>query len=365
MRPGRAAKARLPRGDTVLTGIDFIRPSDPAWGAFLSGALRHDFYHLPAYQEMAEARGEGEAVLCAYRDGDCTIALPLLLRRIGDLRGIADCGAFDATSVYGYPGPIFSRQPSAAAVGRFQTELESALKERNVVSVFSRLHPLLPQVECLQGLGRLESIGPTVSINLRLAPEEQRARYRRNHKHGINKLRRLGVVCFADPGFQYLEALIGLYRQTMQRVGASKYYLFDRAYFDQLRDALGPRLHLYVCWQDDRVICGGLFVHTGDIVQYHLGGTDGRYLSWAPTKLLFDTVRRDFSDRDVSWFHLGGGLGAQPDSLFHFKRGFGGDEHTFVVWKWVVKEDAHDELCKRRFGPAQNAAGTFFPRYRM
>lgn len=348
-----------------MSAVEFIRPSDPAWGGLLARALCHDFYHLPAYHEMAEARGEGEAVLCAYHDGECTIALPLLLRQIRDVRAGGDRLALDATSVYGYPGPIVSRRPSAAVVRRFQAALQAALKERNVVSVFSRLHPLLPQADCLQGLGRLEPVGLTTSINLRLAPEQQRARYRRNHKHGINKLQRLGVVCFADRDFRQFETLIALYHETMQRVGADRYYWFDTGYFDQLRAALGPRLHLYVCSQNGRVICAGLFVHTGDIVQYHLGGTDGRYLQWAPTKLLFDTVRRDFSGGDVSWFHLGGGLGARPDSLFHFKRGFGGDEHTFVVWKWVVQEEAYDQLCQRRFGAEQHASSTFFPRYRM
>jgi hypothetical protein len=347
-----------------MTRIDFIRPSDPAWSALLSQALGYDFYHLPAYHEMAEARGEGEAVMCAYRDGDFTIAVPLLLRPIKDVQGIADSVALDATSVYGYSGPIVSRPPSAEVVRRFQIELRRALEERNVVSVFSRLHPLLPQHECLQGLGWLQPAGATTSINLRLDPQEQRARYRGNHKYGVNKLQRLGVECCAEPDFEHFEDFIDLYHETMQRVGASGYYFFDRAYFDRLRDALGRRLHLYVCCHGGRPICGGLFVHTGEIVQYHLGGTDDRYLKWAPMKLLFDTVRRDFSG-NASWFHLGGGLGAQRDSLFHFKSGFGGDEHVFVLWKWVVQEAAYDDLCQRRFGAEQNAGSAFFPRYRM
>lgn len=348
-----------------MTSIDFIRPGDPAWGELLSQALGYDFYHLPAYHEMAEARGEGEAVMCAYRDGEYTIAMPLLLRRINDAQGIADCVGLDATSVYGYCGPIVSQPPPARVVQRFQTEVRRALEERNVVSVFSRLHPLLPQIGCLHGLGWLQPAGSTTSIDLRLAPQEQRARYRRNHKHGVNKLQRLGVACFADPDFQHLDHFIDLYQETMRRVGAGSYYFFDRAYFDRLRRALGRHLHLYVCCHDGRAICGGLFVHTDEIVQYHLGGTDGGYLDWAPMKLLFDTVRRDFTGGGASRFHLGGGLGAQRDSLFHFKKGFGGDEHVFVLWKWVVQEAAYEELCRQRFGDEQDGSGAFFPRYRM
>jgi len=348
-----------------MASIDFIRPSHPDWGRLLTQALYHDFYHLPEYHEIAEARGEGEAILCVYRDGEFIIAIPLLLRQIEDPEGSGRCRALDATSVYGYAGPLVSRPPLPEVVRRFQSALGQALRERNVVSVFSRLHPLLSQVQCLDGLGWLEPAGSTTSIDLRLAPEEQRARYRRNHKHGINKLQRLGVVCFADPGFEHFAEFIDLYHETMRRVQASSYYFFDRAYFDQLRGALGQRLHLYVCCHGGRAICGGLFVHTGRIVQYHLGGTDGEYLNRAPMKLLFDTVRRDFSGGDASWFHLGGGLGAQRDSLFHFKKGFGGEEHLFVLWKWVVQEAVYEDLCHRRLGAKHDSATGFFPSYRM
>lgn len=347
-----------------MTRIEFIRPDNPTWARLLSEVQGYDFYHLPAYHTMAEVRGEGEAVMCAYREGEFVIAIPLLLRRIKDIQGVEDCLALDATSVYGYPGPIVSRPPSPEIVRRFQSALKRALKGRNVVAVFSRLHPLLPQVDCLRGLGWLEPAGLTTCIDLRLAEEEQMARYRQNHRYGISKLQRRGVVCFADSDFQHLGHFIDLYYETMTRVGARRHYLFDRRYFDELRGAVGQSLHLYICYYDGQPISGGLFVHTGDIVQYHLGGTDGRYLKWAPTKLVFDTVRRDFSGR-ASWFHLGGGLGAQSDSLFHFKKGFGGEAYLFVLWKWVVQERTYEALCRQRFRAEEELSGTFFPRYRM
>lgn len=347
-----------------MNGIDFIRPDDPAWDALLEQVPDHDFYHLPGYHAMAEARGEGQAVLCAYAEGGYTAALPLLLRPVAEVPTLEACAALDATSVYGYPGPIVSQPLPPPVAAGFQRALDHALRERNVVAVFSRLHPLLPQAGCLQGLGRLEQLGPTVSIDLRPPLEEQWASYRRNHKHGINKLRRQGVECCADRSFAFLEDFIRIYHQTMARVDAPAYYFFDRGYFDALRHALGERLHLYVCRHAERVVCAGLFVHTGSIVQYHLGGTHDDDLKLAPMKLLFDTVRVDFKERGAQRFHLGGGLGAQRDSLFHFKSGFGRDEHEFVVWKWVLQEQAYDELCRLRSGEAGPGPASFFPLYR-
>jgi hypothetical protein len=348
-----------------MSSIDFLQPNGRAWSELLDRTQAYDFYHLPAYHQMAEMQGEGEAVLCVYREGACSIALPLLLRRIADVPGLEACGAVDATSVYGYPGPIVSGTASPSVIKGFQDALADALRQRDVVSVFSRLHPLLPQAGCLQGIGQIETAGPTVAIDLRRPPEEQRAGYRRNHKHGINKLRRLGVECHVDPTFAHLDDFIRLYHGTMARVEATSYYFFDRMYFERLQAALGERLHLYVCNLGGEVICGGLFVHTGDIIQYHLGASDERYLNLAPMKLAFDTVRQDFSARGAAWFHLGGGLGAQRDSLFHFKSGFGGEERLFCLWKWVVQEDLYDELCRRRSVVAQEPSNGFFPGYRL
>lgn len=347
-----------------MNRLHLVRPSDPAWAALLNEIQHHDFYHLPSYHEMAEARGEGQAFLCVYAEGDHIVGLPLLLRRIAEVPGLEASSCLDATSVYGYPGPIVSKPLPSSIAHNFQQALEHAFKERDVVAVFSRLHPLLPQSDCLEGLGRLDALGPTVSIDLSPSPDEQWARYRRNHKHGINKLRRQGVECVADPAFEHLDDFIRLYRRNMRRVDAPAFYFFDDRYFDLLRQALGPRMHLYVCRHERQVICGGLFVNTRGIVQYHLGGTDDDYLNWAPMKLLFDTVRRDFRAQGARRVHLGGGLGAQRDSLFHFKSGFGRDEHTFSVWKWVVQEDAYDILCARRCSLARPARTGFFPLYR-
>src|SRR5215210_2792555 len=114
------------------------------WSAVLERAVQHDFYHLPAYHAMAEQRGEGEARLFVQEEGGYTIALPLLLRPLSGIAGAA-VGTErwrDATSVYGYAGPLAShaRVPEQIA-GNFQSALKDALIEQGVVTAFSRLHP--------------------------------------------------------------------------------------------------------------------------------------------------------------------------------------------------------------------------------
>ena len=87
------------------------------WNDVLAQVVRRDFYHLAEYHRIAEERGEGSAHLFAYHDGAYTIALPLLLRPVEASGGEA---WRDATSVYGYAGPLASHagMPAARASGR-------------------------------------------------------------------------------------------------------------------------------------------------------------------------------------------------------------------------------------------------------
>jgi sugar O-acyltransferase (sialic acid O-acetyltransferase NeuD family) len=337
------------------------------WKGVLAQMPQHDSYHLPEYHRLAEERGEGSAHLFAYRDGAYAIALPLLLRPVEVSGGEAWS---DATSVYGYAGPLASHAGMPASVVRsFQKELKEALAARRVVAVFSRLHPLMPQRGLLAGLGDCRPEGETVSIDLTLSREEQWARYRSSLKTRIKKLRRGGLVCLRDGDKRHLPEFADIYHQSMRRVKAASSYFFEKEYFSRLASGLGPALELFVVKLDGVVIAGGLFTICDGIVQYHLGGTCDAFLKLGPTSLLFDTVRLWANEEGARVMHLGGGVGSREDSLFHFKMGFSDRRHMFPTWRWVVEPDAYRELCGRaaRGNVEQGVrwtSGEYFPQYR-
>ena len=337
------------------------------WKGVLAQVAQHDFYHLAAYHRLAEERGEGTAHLFAHQDGDYTIALPLLLRPVEAAGGEAWC---DATSVYGYAGPLASHAGMPASVVRcFQDALRDALAERRVVAVFSRLHPLIRQTRMIEGLGDCQPEGATVSIDLTLPREVQRAQYRSSVKTRINKLRRAGLVCLRDSEKRHLTEFTRIYHQTMRRVNAHSSYFFEPEYFTRLASGLGPALELFVVTFNGAVIAGGLFTICDGIVQYHLGGTCDDFLHLGPMPLIIDTVRLWANEEGARVFHLGGGVGSRDDSLFHFKAGFSDQRHTFPTWRWVVEPDACRELCDRtaRRNVEQGsewASADYFPQYR-
>lgn len=332
-----------------------------AWRRALSAAGRHDFYHTPDYTQNVLKDDEVGYLLCSGR-AEPRLLLPLILRPV-DLEGMGRSGLHDVTSVYGYAGPVSGSQPpSPCDHARFHADLLNFFTEKKVVTVFSRLHPVLDNHRLLRGLGEIHHVGRTVSVDLSLPPDLQRALYRDNHKTGINKLKRVGVECKEIAYDDFIDEFIEIYHDTMHRVGAEPNYFFNRRYFDCLFKTADYEARLFGCFLQGKMICAGVFTVSRGIVQYHLGGTRWEFMKMAPTKLLFDTVRLWATACGAQVFHLGGGLGGREDSLFHFKAGFSKRFHVFRVWKWVVDRPSYTSLCDAR-GVASDGRG-FFPAYR-
>lgn len=348
-----------------------LKPEDHTqWLGVLQRSFLYDFYHLPRYHALAEAQGQGRARLFVYTQGDYMVALPLVLRPISQEMGA--CAHWqDATSVYGYAGPISSHRelPKVVRAG-FHAALSQSLEAHKVVTVFSRLHPLLDQAPWLSGLGQTSPIGLTVSLDLTLPEQEQWAQIRANHRRGIAKLQGLGVTCQHDKELRHLDEFMALYHQTMRRVGADGSYFFSADYFRFIGSELGPaESHLFVALHKGQVISGAFLVGCQGILQYHLGGTRDEYLPLAPIKLVFDTARRWAKTQALKVFHFGGGVGAQEDSLFHFKAGFSPLRHGYSCWRCVVDPDAYAILCaaadRRAVEQGLEPTSTrFFPQYR-
>ena len=335
---------------------ELIEADSPAWDAALQ-RVRHDFYHLPGYVALSADDEGGVARALLVEDGPRGMLLPLVIRPIPG-------STSDATSPYGYPGPLVwgTDRPgfvsSAFAVG---VEL---LRSQGIVSLFVRLHPIL-DAEPPVGVGTLVTHGETVSIDLTLPSDELWANMRTNHRRDIGKALRLGYTAHMDGRWEHFETFVRLYRETMERLAAEDRYMFDEAYFTRLRDALGPSISLWAVMFEDVVAAGVLFVETAGLVQYHLAGTDERYAHARPSKLLIHTVAGWAKERGDLRLHLGGGVGGADDSLMHFKAGFSDDRHVFRTLRVVVDEAEYGRLATAA-GEAEDVAdlGGFFPLYR-
>lgn len=353
MRDGVGAGREL-----VSRSTRFVSPGSPDWRSCLT-RLPHEAYHLPEYVALDACLTGGRPTAFLHSDGGHRLLLPLVLRDVPGALHI------DATSPYGYPGPVASTLDEPFWKDAFDALVEG-LAALGVVSCFVRLSPLLPAVRsALDAVGAVREHGQTVSIDLRPEPAEIFAAYRANHRRQIARSRARGRTVVVDD-WGLLPAFVENYYETMERVHAADYYFFTYGHFARLRDGLGDAVHLMTVLADGEPLAGGLFLERGGIVQYHLGATRTAALSEQPTKLMFDETARWARSRGDLHLHLGAGVGGEDNPLFHFKAGFSPRRHPFHTLRIVVDPEAYRRLSAERGGggDALDQQNGYFPAYR-
>lgn len=334
--------------------VQVLDARSPQWNEFLD-RTPHDVYHRPEWGLVSQITESGSAKAVLVTGETNSMLCPYIARSISEQD-------WDATSPYGYPGPLFAHPPGTDFVTRAVAAAQDQLKRAGCVSWFIRAHPIL---NCGQ-LSHLSStvvLGRTVSLDLTLSENEAWSGTSSSTRRYIRRASRSYVIrieedCASLPEF------IEIYRESMNRLQAIEYYKFTDEYFSQLRDALPGRLVLGMA-QDEYgdSVAGCLFIIApkSSIVQYHLGGTRAESLGTHSSKLIFHEVRSWATQAGYRHLHLGGGLGARDDSLFDFKRSFGGNLYNFETVRIIARPDRYEELGLGRGGDDRKS---FFPSYR-
>ncbi|NMP16520.1 GNAT family N-acetyltransferase [Thalassotalea sp. Y01] len=325
--------------------------SKSGWDKYISRASRADIYHTYEYHQVHASLDGGKPTLWVSEVGEQFIALPLLERNIPHVKSLKDF-----TSVYGYPGLITNTNNTSTFTSLFDA-LVRGLNNQGYISIFSRMNSFTVPEEYLDQVCTIH--GETVNVDLLASESTQTKAYRTNHRRDIKKLERNHFVCEFVEINDCLNEFIDVYNSTMASLKASNYYLFPREYYLNLFRALNKHVKLVKVHLNNEVACMGIFFFYEGTIQYHLGGTASNYYKFAPTKLMFEYIRKYGNVKGYERFHLGGGLGGGNDNLFNFKKGFSKDIKKFYLLKQVLNERKYEELSLGK------KSEHFFPLYRV
>jgi Acetyltransferase (GNAT) domain len=252
-----------------------------------------------------------------------------------------DDPARDVISPYGYGGPT---GPG------FWNVYEDWARERGLVSTFVRFHPLLANQ---QGAPiHVEQLAPTVAW--RLGDRDLLAGLHFKHRNKVRKAENAGATVTAASG---LGAFVELYEDTMRRIDADPFYLFEPAYWERLGELPLVRFDAAI---DGEVVASALCLPSPPWLHYHLSGTTDTGRSTGSSTLVLLEAARWAQGQGYERFHLGGGLGGKADSLHHFKARF--DPEGLV--EAAVGKAIHDEGAYRELSGGAAVYDGFFPAYR-
>jgi len=353
-----AAPARRPTSPSSTIPMasvgDMHVVSSTQWDALVAGLGGVDTYTLAAYQAVS-ARLEPPGtrpVLLHFRSPDGDVALPLLVRPLPDGSG------FDATSAYGYGGPVARTDGSVAAFGR---SLDRWARRNGVVSTFLRLHPLLGNVRLVPPTADLVEPGSTVAWDV--APARDLVSHMHpHHRRAVRRADRAGLEVAVVRRPASLTGFRALYEATMRRQGADPFFYFADDYWAALL-AHGAELELVLVEGrlGGELVAALLCFAKGPWLHYHLGGADDLGRTVGASNRCFLAAAEWAQSQGMSTFHLGGGVGGSAQSsLFDFKHRYdpAGAPLPFHVAKLVHDPRRYEELAGTR------STSGFFPPWR-
>lgn len=332
----------------------------PLWQKTLAKLAYYDFYHTFDYHELSKLDNE-ISVLIKYIEGNNIICLPLIIRPI------EGTPYFDATSVYGYAGPLRNNIDTDFNNTYFKKYLNDFLIEENIISVFSRLHPFIEEQEStLKNIGLIKELGNVVYVNLNETFQTQELGFSHTTKRYLKKIKKSSLEIKKSKKLDALEAFIDLYYKNMDRVNAHKNYYFSKDYFLSFfnSDEFEAVIVYAVDKETNNTISAALIIKTNKIIQYHLSGTHKDYLHLSPLRAILDKVRLDYSSSKYNYFNLGGGLENKQDSLFSFKSSLSNHYKPFKIWTYIVNEAIYNTLVSNK-NFSQNVVSDYFPKYRL
>lgn len=361
--------------DTV--NIDFVT-IDKNWDKNIAD-YHFDIYHLSGWIAASAIvdKGKPQGIIAHYKNKK--VFLPIIIRDINrentnceytDSENsnceYTDAQYWDATSTYGYGGPLMDKSLTDAEVDIIMEAIRAALFAKGCVSLFMRLHPIINK-EWIPTVGKALTHGLTLMSDLSKSAEEHWGETQNRHRRGIKKAVKMNVVTKIEQ-LTRENAMVfsSIYKETMAQVNASQYYFFDDDYFFNLLENLQDRIVLITAYQEDKAIASSIYTicKESGIMQFHLGGTLNAYTNLQPSKLITHVARDWGRENRYELLHLGGGVGAALDSLYEYKKGFSSQELLFKTYRLIVNPVKYAALVADSWFSESDLSSDFFPLYR-
>jgi hypothetical protein len=326
------------------------------------GLSSPDVYFTPEYGRAVTVCESGEWIRLEAFEG--AWQLPLIVRTLSDRTKDAITPHFSGV----YASPALS----PLQIQEAWSETVACLRELGVISVLIRESPLVPQAPHLPGQQLIVSGHPTFVLE-HVDTDEAWTGLVKTCRTKIRKAIKNGYT--ADVRAASLQDLAAgndfrrLYEQTMQRVDAGAVYYFTDEYYQALFDGLGPDLFISEVRNHAGVpVCSDLLMRHGKRLHGHLSGSNPQDARMGTSNLSIWATIEFAVDQGIEQFHIGGGI-TRDDSLFIFKRVFGGREVHYDVSGLILEPTEYQARVKARARECDVTAealltSNFFPAYR-
>ncbi|AJC91244.1 hypothetical protein [Campylobacter subantarcticus] len=247
---------------------------------------------------------------------------------------------FDLQSVYGYGGGISCNSKDENFIKQSIIKFKNTAKEQNIIAFFIRFHPFDLNIDIYKKyLNFFRQEKKIIIVDTSNTIIQIRKQYKKKNKYAINQARRLIEIlqCDKNETLSFYE----LYQKTMLRNNASKFYFFDKEYFENLWN-----FEDYVVFKarlNNEDIAFASFFMGEEITYYHFSANT---LKNNANALLLDHFFEFSNQKGKQKCILGGGI-KDDDSLFAFKSKFSKQFIYFCIGGIVINDEVYNNMCEK------------------
>ena len=303
-----------------------------------------DYYFYPDYIWLNELAEQNSKAIVLYLCSDSGFAwYPVIIRPLPEQFGLTQ---FDATSPYGFAGPlIIAANPDDRSIllSQLGQAWQNYCQQNGIIAEFCRFHPLL---ENNLGVSWLEAhqVKDVVYFDLTVTVETLPERLHSQKRRSLKKADKSNLVFSTE--WKHYDAFKALYQASMEQKNADSFYHFSSPFFDRIEEIAlrhPDNIKLHSVLRDDTVISSGIFFAAGDIVEYFLGANapEARNVH-SSAWMLWETALTSKAEGYAKYV-LGGGVKAD-DELFRFKQQLSPLTAPYSIGRKVVDAEAYEQL---------------------
>lgn len=308
----------------------------------------------PYVRAAALNEPHGRAELAVWRDAAGLVAHPYIRRAIAGSDGLDDL-----TCAWEFGGFWVSgdSEPGKNWMLAFGRAFAERCADERIVSETVRLHPFVPTPNGIEHAYYVQHHSRHIVSFLRRPFEEVWSEYRPSLRNKLRQAYSYGLVAAPSRDF---ETFVRIYHHNLDRLRASPFYYFPRAFFD----AAAPMLHLMFIFDPENRLCAThCYLDDGDVRFAFLCHGVSETLRLRPNDFGYDTALREAHRLGRHVFHFGGG----GDSLTAYKRKFSTQSVPFHIARCVFRRDLYANLsaAKGQSNEPDVTGSTPFPAYRF
>ena len=286
-----------------------------------------DIYFTPEYGKACEHSDDVQWELCQYKD--------LIFVYLKKEYVFEDIQYFDLITPYGYSGYYFEKKET---FDDFIPLFREESKKRNYLTEVVRQNPYL-NIHISEYYEMITS-KKIFSIEI--------DNYEFYYKNILNSKKRNMLKKPQKLNYSYKiidlqncllnRYFINLYNFTMDKVNASKYYYFNKKYYNQIEKIKNTKI-IYIYNDLKKIIGSSIIFEFKDYIHYHLSCNDNS--SNCITDYILDSVIKELGiNKKVI---IGGGL-KDNDALFNFKKKISTNNYDYTIYKNILNHEVYEKI---------------------